>query len=76
MTPKEKRYFLLSRALESNYFGNLIMLIQDCEKIIASAKKQRDKYNKKIIEGSEAKTMNFLSCVDKDIRNGKGVDGC
>ena len=70
MTPKEKRYFLLSRALESNYFGKLTMLIQDCEEIIASVKKQRDKYNKKLVEESEAKTMNFLSCVDEDIRNG------
>ena len=70
MTSKEKRYFLLSRALQSNYFGNLTMLIQDCEEIIASVKWQREKYNKKIIEDSEAKTMNFLSSFDEEIRNG------
>lgn len=70
MTSKDKRYFLLSRALKSNYFGNLTMLIQDCEEIIASAKGQRDNYNKKLVEDEEAKTMNFLSSFDEEIRNG------
>ena len=66
MTPKEHRYFLLSRALESNYFGNLTMLIQSCEEIIASVKKQRDKYNKKLVEDSEAKTINVLFSSDEE----------